>query len=119
MGKDPREVEEVFSGIVSIPLQQQASYGADGGDGGERRMDEYKRLEAQLRALHAREDREHKLGMRAQVVSEMGKELEEAAKERVWMQVRKEGWVKIEKAKDMIGEHERVVKEEMDRSKDA
>ncbi|MCJ1323864.1 hypothetical protein MMC10_000525 [Thelotrema lepadinum] len=139
IGKDPREVAEVFSGVFTIPLQQHAPSispstnttttttqsdpvsggGEVEGEGeGTRRMHAFKRVERELRALHEREDREYKLSMRAAVMSELGKELEELAKEKVWAQVKKEGWVKIERAKEMISEHEVLVKEERDKAKE-
>ena len=102
---DHQEVYDVLSGAFQMPFLDQAppsdlaASAHDGGEG-ETRMRRFERLQAELRVLQARD----RVKMREELMDE--------AKAVVLAQLSREGWVKIEKAKDLISEHEKTVKEE-------
>ena len=62
------------------------------------------RFTAAAQQMAAAESNRLKLATtRAQVIAELGPELEEVASRKIWEQVRRQGWMKISQAREVIG----------------
>ena len=55
---------------------------------------------------------QEELEMQARIMANIGKNLEKAAEARIWEKMKKDGWVKLETAKGMISEQEKLKQED-------
>lgn len=123
LNKDPVEVRELFASIIAGPLWREhrnnPSQTSSADSEGERRV---KDREKALSAVQGYIENELVRGnasnmqiLRAQVLEELGTEINTAAEAKVWEKVRREGWMKIERARDVVASVEREVVAEKNR----
>ena len=123
LNKDPVEVRELFAGLVVEPLWREyrndPSQTSSTGSEGEKRVKEREHalneVQGYIEGELARENSRNMQVLRAQLLEQLGAEMSAAAEARVWERVTREGWMKIEKARDMITSVEREVGAEKQR----